>query len=139
MMLGADLSVENGDIRQTKSTKYFLGLRRHISEEGSGSLDVKHGLCFGENRSIDPLKTAKAEFSIVYRSAQEAKSIVKSISPDNVKAPFGSIVKAIRKGKRITIEISCIRGVETLLSTIDDLLLCVQVAEGVLRAVGELR
>ena len=81
---------------------------------------------------------AKAEFSIVYRCGKEARSIVKSVSPDNVKAPFGLIVKARRQGRGVTVKIFCIRGVETLLATIDDLLSCIQVAEGVLRIVEEL-
>lgn len=80
-------------------------------------------------------RIAKAEFSIGYKSEKEAESIVKSISPDNKKVPFGLIVKAIRKGRKVHVKILCIRGVKTFLATIDDLLSCIQVAEGVLNVV----
>lgn len=80
-------------------------------------------------------RIAKAEFSIVYRGEKEAKSIVKSISPDNKKVPFGLIVKARRQGRKVNVKILCIRGVKTFLATIDDLLSCIQVAEGVLSVV----
>jgi phosphoserine phosphatase len=79
----------------------------------------------------------KADLSLVYKKRKEAKSIVESISPDNIKVPFGLTVKARREGKKIVVKIICIKGVETFLSTINDLLSCIQVAESVLKVIKE--
>ncbi len=77
----------------------------------------------------------KTELYFIYSSIKRAKSIVKSIAPDNLKTPFGLIIKTRRDVRRVTVKIVTIKGVETLLSTINDLLSCIQIAEEVLNIV----
>ena len=77
----------------------------------------------------------KAELYFSYSSSKKAKSIVRSIAPDNLKTPFGLIIKTRRDIRRVAVKIVTIKGVETLLSTINDLLSCIQIAEEVLNIV----
>ena len=79
----------------------------------------------------------KAEFYFNYSSGKKAKSIVRAIAPDNLTTPFGLIIKARRDVRRVAVKIVTIRKVETLLSTINDLLSCIQAAESVLNIVKE--
>jgi phosphoserine phosphatase len=79
----------------------------------------------------------KVDFSFSYSSNKMADAIMRSISPDNLKTPFGLIVKARRDGERVKVKIVTVKGVETLLSTINDLLSCIQTAEGVLNIVED--
>ena len=79
----------------------------------------------------------KAEFYFNYSSGKKAKSIVRAITPDNLTTPFGLIIKARRNVRRVAVKIVTIRKVETLLSTINDLLSCIQAAESVLNIVKE--
>ena len=79
----------------------------------------------------------KAELYFSYSSSKKAKSIVRSIAPDNLKTPFGLIIKTRRDIRRVAVKIVTIKGVETLLSTINDLLSCIQIAEDVLNVVEE--
>jgi phosphoserine phosphatase len=79
----------------------------------------------------------KTVLSFIYSRRKKAKAIVRSISPDNLETPFGLIIKAKQDGRRVIIKIITIKGVETLLSTINDLLSCIQIAESVLNTVEE--
>ena len=45
------------------------------------------------------------DFSFSYPSNKMADAIMRSISPDNLQAPFGLIVKARREGKRVKVKI----------------------------------
>ncbi len=77
----------------------------------------------------------KTELYFIYSSIKSAKSIVRSIAPDNLKTPFGLIIKTRRDVRRVEVKIVTIKGVETLLSTLNDLLSCIQIAEEVLNIV----
>jgi phosphoserine phosphatase len=79
----------------------------------------------------------KVEFNFIYSKEQKAKAIMQSIAPDNFKTPFGLIIKTKQDGRKVEVKIVTIKGVETLLSTINDLLSCIQIAEGVLNVVEE--
>lgn len=83
-------------------------------------------------------RTAIAEIIFNYDDEKEANTIVKAISPDNVKVPYGLIIKTLREGNTTITKIFCIKGFETLLATLDDLLSCVQVAEKVVKATKSL-
>jgi len=71
----------------------------------------------------------RAEISIRYKREKEAEAIAKALSPDNFKVPSGLMVKTFRKKGVVVTVIECKRRLETLTSTIDDLLRSTQVAE----------
>ncbi|MGQ9542876.1 MAG: KEOPS complex subunit Pcc1 [Candidatus Bathyarchaeia archaeon] len=69
----------------------------------------------------------KAIIKIRHRNSVISKSVAKSVEPDNLLAPSG--VKIMVKIKReTTITKICGRDLETFISTIDDLLLCMDAA-----------
>jgi len=72
----------------------------------------------------------EAEITLIYEDELEAESVSKAVSPDNVKTPSGLIVETRREDARVVTTIKY-RGdrIATFLSTIDDLLESVQVAE----------
>ena len=72
----------------------------------------------------------EAEITLIYEDELEAESVSKAVSPDNVKTPNGLIVETRREDTRV-VTIIKYEGdrITTFLSTIDDLLESVQVAE----------
>jgi hypothetical protein len=77
----------------------------------------------------------EAELSLIYGTEREAEAVVKAVSPDNVKAPVGLSVETIRDNCRLLARVSCEKTLETFISTLDDLLACISVAEKTLAAV----
>lgn len=71
----------------------------------------------------------EAEIRIKYESDEEAKAVARAVSPDNLRVPPGLTVKTFADGKCVVTKIVCKRPLKTLMSTIDDLLQCMQVAE----------
>jgi tRNA threonylcarbamoyladenosine modification (KEOPS) complex Pcc1 subunit len=72
---------------------------------------------------------------IHYEDVKTAQSIMDAISPDNLDAPEGIDINVKVDGNILKISISCSRDIGSLISTVDDLLSCVQVAE---RAIDEI-
>ena len=85
-----------------------------------------------ENSSMPEASTT---IDIIYEDSKTARSIMEAISPDNLDAPEGIDVDAKVDGNTLKISISCSRDIGSLLSTVDDLLSCVQAAE---RAIDEI-
>lgn len=75
----------------------------------------------------------KAVITLKYETERDARAIAEAVSPDNAKTPAGLSVKTFGKGKAVTTLIECGGRLETLLSTLDDLLSCTQVAEKAVR------
>ncbi|MDH5769830.1 MAG: KEOPS complex subunit Pcc1 [Candidatus Bathyarchaeota archaeon] len=71
----------------------------------------------------------KAVITLKYKTERDARAVAEAVSPDNAKTPAGLSVKTFGKGKTVTTLIECSGRLETLLSTLDDLLSCTQVAE----------
>lgn len=76
---------------------------------------------------------ASTTIDIHYDDSKTARSIMEAISPDNLDAPEGIDVATKVDGDILKISISCSRDIGSLLSTVDDLLSCIQAAE---RAIG---
>ena len=76
----------------------------------------------------------KAEISIKYQTNKEAEAVARALSPDNFNVPSGLIVKTFREKNVVVTIIECKRELNTLTSTIDDLLRSIQVAEQVFPA-----
>ena len=78
-----------------------------------------------------------ATISIRYGDADTARSILEAISPDNLRVPPGVSVEAGAEGRALRVSVSCSRGVGSLISTVDDLLSCVQAAERAIKGVAD--
>jgi len=76
-------------------------------------------------------RTSMAVIIMTWDDEKVAKSVVKAVAPDNSKLPAGLLIKTVRAGNTAVTKIVNIKGVETLLATIDDLFSCSQVAEKV--------
>ena len=71
----------------------------------------------------------EARIRLAYKSVREAKAVAEAVTPDNFKVPRGLRVETIRKGKIVLTHIACKTQLQTFMSTIDDLLESVSVAE----------
>ena len=72
---------------------------------------------------------ASTTIDIRYNDSKTALSIMEAITPDNLHAPQGIELDANVEGNTLQISISCSRDIGSLLSTVDDLLSCIQAAE----------
>lgn len=69
----------------------------------------------------------KASITLI-TGEKEAGSIATALAPDNTKTPQGLQVRAAQQGRAVYLKITTVKGHRTMLSTIDDLLSCTQVA-----------
>ena len=76
-----------------------------------------------------PDTSSNTKIEIAYADEMMARAIQKAISPDNVGAPEGMHIMVYVKNNKLMIEIMCDRNIGSLVSTLDDLLSCVQAAE----------
>lgn len=77
----------------------------------------------------------EASINISYKNMKEAKAVARAVAPDNVEVPKGLFIKTTVRGVKVSTKITCQTRLETLISTIDDLLSAVSVAEKSLSAV----
>lgn len=82
----------------------------------------------------------EARITLLYRDKREAEAVSEAVSPDNTNTPGNLSVhtSAIDNGVSTSIEYEG-DNLMTFLSTIDDLLSCVSVAEKALLTLEELR
>jgi hypothetical protein len=79
----------------------------------------------------------EAKLSFTYETEREAESVVRAVSPDNVKAPSGVTVTTARDGSDLFGIVRCERSLQTFLATLDDLLACISVAERTFESVKD--
>jgi len=77
----------------------------------------------------------EAKINLSYQNVKEAKAVAKAVAPDNVRVPKGLFIKTTVRGVKVSTKITCQTRLETFISTIDDLLSAVSVAEKSLSAV----
>lgn len=75
------------------------------------------------------------EIKISYPDESSAVSILKAISPDNYSAPPGVEIKSEVSRNKVKLSITSVKGLGSLISTIDDLLSCIQIAEKALKGI----
>ena len=78
----------------------------------------------------------EARIALLYDDERKAKAVADSVSPDNVKTPTGISVQTLLDEREVITMIKCEKSINTLKSTIDDLLSCVRVAEKSLEAMS---
>jgi len=82
----------------------------------------------------------EARIVLVYKDDKEAKAVSQAVSPDNIKTPRNLLVETSSKGNCLVAEVKY-EGLNlmTFLSTLDDLLSSISVAEKTLLAVKRLK
>jgi hypothetical protein len=70
-----------------------------------------------------------------YGSRSLAGKVLRAVQPDNKGAPAGTSIEMKVSGDSLLIKVSSTGGLPSFLRTVDDLLLCIQVAEGATKAI----
>jgi len=70
-------------------------------------------------------------------TAKEAEAITRALNPDNSVLPHGMKISVRSKGSDIITEIRFSGRIQTLMSTIDDLLKCAQAADQTLKSLSK--
>jgi tRNA threonylcarbamoyladenosine modification (KEOPS) complex Pcc1 subunit len=76
---------------------------------------------------------SETRITIRYSSPEAAESILRAIAPDNLDAPEGMRIEAHVDGGTLNVLVVSNRGLGSLVSTLDDLLSCIQAAEAALK------
>lgn len=77
----------------------------------------------------------KARIVLEAENREEAKAIADALNPDNSLVPKGMKISTKVRGSHVIAEIRSTGRIQTLTSTIDDLLRCAQTAERTLRSI----
>jgi len=86
-------------------------------------------------RRIWKVQLLKAEISLSYKNVEEADAVAKAVSPDNVVVPKGLFIRTLRRRNKVFTKIECKTRLQTFISTIDDLLNAISIAEKSLSAI----
>lgn len=78
----------------------------------------------------------RVEIKINYPDETSANAVLKAISPDNYSSPKGIEITSETSGNVVKLSITCIKGLGSLISTVDDLLSCIQAAERALKGIS---
>ena len=78
---------------------------------------------------------SSTKIEIAYSDEETARAIQKAITPDNIGAPDGMHIMAFLDQNKLILEIASDRSIGSLVSTLDDLLSCVQAAEKTLEKI----
>ena len=79
----------------------------------------------------------EARISLEYDDEKIAEAIVKAVSPDNVEYGEMLSVKTFKKRNMVISLVFCKEKIGTFISTIDDLLRCISVAEKTFKVIKE--
>nr|MDO8080223.1 KEOPS complex subunit Pcc1 [Candidatus Freyarchaeota archaeon] len=74
----------------------------------------------------------KAKISIEYQNQKQAEIMIKSLIPDNKPLPKGILIDMSTEGRKANIIVECVCKPEILLSTIDDILESLCLAESLI-------
>ncbi|MGB9660296.1 MAG: KEOPS complex subunit Pcc1 [Nitrososphaerales archaeon] len=78
---------------------------------------------------------AKVKISIDFNNDRKAKAIYSSLKPDNINLPKGLSIEMNINKTLLTINFFSVSKLETLISTIDDLLTCCQASVNTLKEI----
>jgi len=82
-----------------------------------------------------PDNNSDTKIEIAYEDEKTARAIQSAITPDNIGAPDGMHIMAYVENNKLMIEVMSDRSIGSLVSTLDDLLSCVQAAEKALEKI----
>ncbi len=72
---------------------------------------------------------SRAELRVFFCDDRESEGALRSLVPDNEPLPPGLSIGMAREGNVLVAEVSCERGVDSLLATLDELLSSLNLAE----------
>ena len=75
------------------------------------------------------LTNSTTNIQLKYIDEKTARTIQKAISPDNIGAPDGIHIMTLVNDNVLEVEVISDRSIGSLVSTLDDLLSCIQAAE----------
>jgi tRNA threonylcarbamoyladenosine modification (KEOPS) complex Pcc1 subunit len=81
----------------------------------------------------------KVKILVDFKSDAEERAIYSSLKPDNTNLPEGLDIKMSIDKRLLIIDFSSISKLETLISTIDDLLICCQASVNTLKEIETIR
>ena len=84
---------------------------------------------------VMPVVNSSTSIKIRYSDEKTARAIQKAITPDNIGAPDGMHIMALVEGSTLEIEVFSDRSIASLVSTLDDMLSCIQAAEKTLEEI----
>jgi tRNA threonylcarbamoyladenosine modification (KEOPS) complex Pcc1 subunit len=76
---------------------------------------------------------SKIEIRREYDDDASPKRVMKAMAPDNSGAPKDTSIAMRAEGNELIIEVSSGGNLQSFLRTVDDLLLCIQAAEGAIK------
>ena len=79
----------------------------------------------------------KATINIKTGSPGIARSLANSIEPDNLSAPPSVKIRTRTKGSIVISSVVCRKSLETLIATVDDLLVCMDAAHKTLDVIED--
>jgi len=80
----------------------------------------------------------KVKISIDFNNDRKAKAIYSSLKPDNINLPKGLSIEMNVDKTLLMINFSSVSKLETLISTIDDLLTCCQASVNTLKEIEQI-
>ena len=81
------------------------------------------------------VQRSRIEISLEYIDEKTAQSVAQAVSPDNINVPQNMIVETKRKGMIVVTVVESDKALETIISTVEDILSCVEGAEKALNLV----
>lgn len=81
----------------------------------------------------------KVKILIDFKSDAESRAVYSSLKPDNINLPKGLYIEMSLDKKLLIIDFSSISKLETLISTIDDLLTCCQASINTLKEIETIK
>ncbi|MDJ0275105.1 MAG: KEOPS complex subunit Pcc1 [Nitrososphaerota archaeon] len=73
--------------------------------------------------------SSTAEMRVRFCDEVEAEGALRSLAPDNEPLPKGLSISMARDGVELVVKVGCERGVDSLLATLDELLMSLNLAE----------
>ena len=80
-------------------------------------------------------RAQEAYIIIMCDGTREAESIVSAISPDNTVPGDDLIIDTWNEDREVRCVVSCRRGLSSLISTLDDILLSVKIVDNTLQSI----
>ena len=71
----------------------------------------------------------KAKITINCSDIERARAILESLTPDNRQTPKEIMITSTQTDSVICLRILCYKGIGSLITTLDDILACIQAAE----------
>jgi len=79
----------------------------------------------------------EALLSLEYNNERSVQCVMSAVSPDNMIPGQGLVVDMWGKGRVLYSKMNCERGISSLVSTLDDLIMSIKIAEDILQVMKD--